>query len=80
MKANFRTLIERTGWIVAIAGEFCAQTASQGSLALAAVALELKAYLASMETVVATARRPRSRVRRFRPPIECSASSSSTRN
>ena len=57
VKANFRTLIERTGWIVAIAGEFCAQTASQGSLALAAVALELKAYLASMETVVATARR-----------------------
>jgi len=57
VKANFRTLIERTGGIVAIAGEFCAQVAWQGSSALAAVALELKAYLASMETVVATARR-----------------------
>jgi transposase, IS5 family len=57
VKANFRTLIERTGGIVAIAGEFCAQAASQGNPALATVALELKAYLASMETVVATARR-----------------------
>ncbi len=57
VKANFRTLIERTGGIVAIAGEFCAHGASQGSSALAAVALELKAYLASMKTVVATARR-----------------------
>ena len=57
VKASFRTLIERTGGIVAIAGEFCAQAASQGNPALATVALELKAYLASMETVVATARR-----------------------
>jgi len=56
VKAEFRTLIERTGWIVAIAGEFCAQTAS-GNSALAAVALELKAYLPSMRTIVRTARR-----------------------
>ena len=57
VKATFRTLIERTGWIVAIAGEFCAQAASKGNAALAAVALELKAYLPSMQTIVRTARR-----------------------
>jgi len=57
VKKHFRTLIERTGGIVTIAREFCAQAASQGSSALSAVGLELKAYLASMETVVATARR-----------------------
>ena len=57
VKANFRTLIERTGWIVAIAGEFCAQAAAGGNEALTALALELKAYLSAMETVVATARR-----------------------
>jgi len=57
VKTNFRTLIERTGWIVTIAGEFCATAASQGSSALTAVGLELKAYLPSMKTVVATARR-----------------------
>ena len=57
VKAAFRTLIERTGWIVAIAGEFCAQAASGKNAALAAVALELKAYLPSMKTIVATAGR-----------------------
>jgi len=57
VKAEFRLLIERTGWIVAIAREFCATAAAQGSSALATVALELKAYLPSMETAVATARR-----------------------
>jgi IS5 family transposase len=57
VKINFRTLIERTGWMVAIAGEFCAWAASQDSNKLAAVALELKAYLPSMATVVAQARR-----------------------
>ena len=57
VKASFRTLVERTGWIVAIAEEFRDQTASQGNLALAAVALELKAYLPAMKTVVANARR-----------------------
>jgi IS5 family transposase len=57
VKAAFRTLIERTGWIVAIAGEFCAQAAFRDNSALAAVALELKAYLPSMKTIVATARR-----------------------
>src|SRR3990172_4572199 len=57
VKAAFRTLIERTGWIVAIAGEFCAQAASRNNLAVAAVALELKPYLPSMRTIVATATR-----------------------
>jgi len=57
VKAAFRTLIERTGWIVAIAGEFCAQAASRDNSALTAVALEVKAYLPSMKTIVATASR-----------------------
>ena len=57
VKAAFRTLIERTGWIVAIAAEFCAQATSGKNVAIAAVALELKAYLPSMQTIVATARR-----------------------
>jgi len=57
VKAAFRTLIERTGWIVAIAGEFRAQAASGQNAAMVAVALELKAYLPSMKKIVATARR-----------------------
>jgi transposase, IS5 family len=57
VKATFRTLIERTGWIVAIAREFCAQAVARDNVALAAIALELKAYLPAMEKVVATARR-----------------------
>ena len=57
VKESFRTLIERTAWIVAAAEEFCAQAESQGNLALAVVALELQAYLPAMKTVVATARR-----------------------
>ena len=31
VKAAFRTLIERAGWIVAIAGEFCVWAATQGN-------------------------------------------------
>ena len=57
VKAAFRTLIERTGWIVAIAGEFCVQAASRENSALVAIALELKAYLPSMKKIVTTARR-----------------------
>jgi IS5 family transposase len=57
VKQSFRTLIERTGWIVGIAREFCARAASRGNSALAPLALELQAYLSSMEKVVATARR-----------------------
>ena len=57
VKAAFRTLIERTAWIVAIAGEFVRQTATQGDDDLAALALELRAYLPTMHKVVATARR-----------------------
>ena len=46
VKISFRTLIERTDWIVAVAGEFCvSQAGSRGNAALAAVALELRAYL-----------------------------------
>jgi IS5 family transposase len=52
VRAAFRTLIERTGGIVVIAEEFCAWAAPQSDLALTAVALELKAYLPSMDTVV----------------------------
>lgn len=55
VKAAFRTLIERTEWIVAIAGEFAA--AAPRDTPLAALALELKAYLPAMTKVAATARR-----------------------
>lgn len=57
VKAAFRTLIERTEWIVAIAGDFVAQSSAQASDDLAALALELKAYLPAMQKVVATSRR-----------------------
>jgi transposase, IS5 family len=57
VKANFRTLIERVEWIVAIAGDFCKAYRSSSNLELSAVALELQAYLPSMQTVAATARR-----------------------
>ena len=57
VKESFRTLIERTGWIVAVAEEFCAAKRSSSNADLAAVALALQAYLPAMKTVVATARR-----------------------
>jgi IS5 family transposase len=57
VKANFRTLIERVEWILAIAGDFCKAYRSSSNLELSAVALELQAYLPSMQTVVVTARR-----------------------
>jgi IS5 family transposase len=57
VKASFRTLIERVDWIVALAGDFCEKFRSSSDLALSAVALELAAYLPSMQTVAATARR-----------------------
>ena len=58
VKASFHTLIERTEWIVAVAEEFWAiQAGSRGHSALAAVALELQAYLPAMKKVVAAARR-----------------------
>ena len=57
VKASFRTLIERVEWIVAIAADFCETYRSSSNLALSAVALELQAYLPSMQTVAATARR-----------------------
>jgi len=57
VQASFRTLIERVEWIVGVAGEFCETFRSSSNLVLAGVALELHAYLPSMRTVVATARR-----------------------
>jgi IS5 family transposase len=57
VKAQFRTLIERTGWMVAVGGEFVTQAAAQGNDGLTALVLELKAYLPAMQKVVATARR-----------------------
>jgi IS5 family transposase len=53
----FRTLIERVEWIVAIAAEFCRQFRASQSLALAALALELRSFLPSMQQVAAVARR-----------------------
>jgi transposase, IS5 family len=57
VKAAFRTLIERVERMVVLAGDFCEEFRSSGYGALAAVALELQAYLPSMQTVVANARR-----------------------
>jgi IS5 family transposase len=57
VRRQFRTLIERTEWIVAIVREFSAQTASACDPDLLAVVLDLRAYLSAMQTVTATARR-----------------------
>ena len=57
VKKAFRTLIERTEWIVAIVREFCGKTASSDHPALADIRRELQGYLAAMETVTATSRR-----------------------
>jgi IS5 family transposase len=57
VKASFRTLIERVEGIVESAGDFCLRYRSSSNPALLAVALELQAYLPSMQTVTATARR-----------------------
>jgi len=58
VKTQFRTLIERSEWIVAVAEDFCTvQAGPRGNSALAAVALKLQAYLPAMKKVVAAARR-----------------------
>jgi IS5 family transposase len=57
VKAAFRTLIERTEWMVAMVGEFVTQVAASGNDGLTALARQLKAYLPAMRKVVATARR-----------------------
>jgi len=57
VKTQFRTLIERVEWIVAISGDFCQAYRASSNLELSGVALELLAYLPSMQTVTATARR-----------------------
>jgi len=53
VKAPFRVLIERVAWMVSIVEEFC--TTSHRTAELTALALELKAYLPSMKTVVRAA-------------------------
>jgi IS5 family transposase len=53
----FATLVERVEWIVGIVADFCEKFCSSSHLELAAVALELRSYLPSMQTVAATARR-----------------------
>jgi IS5 family transposase len=57
VKAWFRTLIERVDWIVALAGDFCKTYGSSSHQELSVLASELAAYLPSMQTVAATARR-----------------------
>jgi IS5 family transposase len=57
VRAWFAALIERVEWIVGIAARFCEKFCSSSHLELAAMALELRSYLPSMQTVVATARR-----------------------
>jgi len=58
VKESFRTLIERTEWITTVAEEFWVKQAKTGVHAtLAAIALELQAYLPAMKTITATARR-----------------------
>jgi len=53
----FRTLIERGEWIVAIAADFCENFRSSQNFAWAALALELRSFLPSMQQVAAVARR-----------------------
>jgi IS5 family transposase len=57
VQTSFRVLIERVEWIVGIAADFCVAYRASSQLELAGVALELEAYLPSMRTVAATARR-----------------------
>jgi len=57
VKKAFRRLIERVGWIVGIAREFCQFARQTGDLDLMGVATELKGFLPAMTTVVANARR-----------------------
>ena len=54
---SFRTLIERTGWIVANVVEFSTYARTSASLELAAIADELDAMLPAMRQVVAQATR-----------------------
>jgi IS5 family transposase len=57
VRQSFRTLIERTGWIVANVVEFCTYARKSTSLELAAIADELEAMLPAMTQVVAQATR-----------------------
>jgi IS5 family transposase len=57
VQGSFRTLIERTEWLVAIAADFCETFRSSSNFELAAVALELRSFLPPMQQVVAVARR-----------------------
>jgi IS5 family transposase len=57
VRRSFRTLIERTGWIVTNVVEFCTYARNSVSLELAAIADELEAMLPTMTQVVAQATR-----------------------
>jgi IS5 family transposase len=57
VRQDFRTLIERTGWIVTNVSAFCTYARHSASLELAAIAAELKAMLPAMKQVVAQAAR-----------------------
>jgi IS5 family transposase len=57
VQESFRTLIERVDWIVAIAADFCERFRSSNTIELAAVAMELRSFLPSMQKVAAVARR-----------------------
>jgi len=57
VKQAYRTLVERVGQIVEKAGSFCEFAQASANIDLQAVAAELQAFLPSMTTVVAQARR-----------------------
>lgn len=57
VKRAFRTLIQRVGWIVEIAEEFCRYAQACGSLKLLALGQELESFLPAMRHVVQQASR-----------------------
>jgi IS5 family transposase len=54
---SMRTLVERVGWIVEVAREFCRFGEKSADVELQAVAAELKGFLPAMATTVEQARR-----------------------
>ena len=57
VRSKFRTLIERTEWLLDAVREFLAFARENRDLELRAVAAELRGYLPTMEQIVAVARR-----------------------
>jgi len=57
VKRAMRTLIQRTGWIVEIAGQFCRLGSQSADIELQAVAAELEGFLPAMAVTVQQARR-----------------------